>query len=79
MTPDEAIDRLKALNAQARQGWPGGFRHGEVLTQAYEAIDVLAGAVDAAPEADQRQLARTFVRRLSAFEATVAPKVKKRT
>lgn len=74
MTPDEAIQRLRTLNAQARQGWPQGYHPGAVLTQAYEAIDVLAGAVAQAPEAGQQALARTFVKRLGAHEATVPPR-----
>lgn len=78
MTPDEAINRLKALNAEARRGWPEGYHPGDVLTRCYEAIDVLAGAVAAAPEAGQQALARTFVKRLAAFDATVAPRPRKK-
>lgn len=65
VTPEEATQRLRRLDIEAEQGWPGGYDPERVRLEAAEAVAVLAQSVDAAPPEYQAMLARGYVKAIA--------------
>ena len=76
MTLDEAVERARALDWAAGEGWPMGYDAARIRRETAEVLAVIAAAEDVMPERARSAWARALVERLQAptFRATVKPR-----
>ena len=76
MTLDEAVERARALDWAAGEGWPMGYDAARIRRETAEILEVIAGAERGMAERARPGWVRALVARLQAptFRATVKPR-----
>ena len=76
MTLDEAVERARALDWAAGEGWPMGYDAARIRRETAEVLAAIVTAEDVVPERSRSAWARALIERLHAptFRATVKPR-----